>query len=248
MQSLRKNLDAITTPMLIVDTEIGLGIDVHVIHIISLAARFRVATRSGTLADGLAEIQAERNSMLVTVQALAALWEENLLHRSMADATIKNHDFVCWLDRSGRVLRAPPHRMQASATTLLCEHDLLLDFSGTIATRTISRHRISQILLAIRCASRATCPGLALGSIRVMCNWSLHLKSVSHRNVLINLAVCGITIRTTLGGDYLQVLEACGRSGAFSRNPARLVNTVNLPRRILVLGVVDAFVNALNHH
>ena len=45
----------------------GLGMDVHGIHIVSLAARFRVPTRSNTLADGLAEMQVARNSELVTL-------------------------------------------------------------------------------------------------------------------------------------------------------------------------------------
>ena len=56
-------------------SEIGLDADVHGIHIISLAARFKVTTRSGTLADGLAKIRAARNSMpVVTLHAISASW------------------------------------------------------------------------------------------------------------------------------------------------------------------------------
>ena len=46
--------------MLMADQDLGLGIDVRGIHVISPGAGFRVATRSGTLADGLAQIQADR--------------------------------------------------------------------------------------------------------------------------------------------------------------------------------------------
>ena len=39
--------------MLVAGSEIGSGVDVHRVHIIGLAARFRVATRSSTLGGGL---------------------------------------------------------------------------------------------------------------------------------------------------------------------------------------------------
>ena len=87
-----------------------------------MAARIRVATRSGTVADGLATIQAARNNMPVTLQPLSAVREENMLHHSTPYATNEAHNLVCQLDRSCRVLRASPHKMQALVTTLLCEH------------------------------------------------------------------------------------------------------------------------------
>ena len=80
--------------MFMAGTEIGLGTDVRGIHIISLAAWFTVATRPGTLADGLAEILAARISVLVTLQAVSAAWEGTMLLRSMAYATMKVHDLV----------------------------------------------------------------------------------------------------------------------------------------------------------
>ena len=43
------------TPMLTAASELGLGIDVHSVHIISRAARLRTATQSNTLTDGLAK-------------------------------------------------------------------------------------------------------------------------------------------------------------------------------------------------
>ena len=52
-----------------VGSAFGLGMDVPDIHMASLAGRFRVATRSNKLADGLAEMQVARNSELVTLFA-----------------------------------------------------------------------------------------------------------------------------------------------------------------------------------
>ena len=60
-----------------------LEIDVHRIHVISQTARFRIATRSRTLADGFAKTQTARDSLLVTPQALWPEWV-TVRHRSMA--------------------------------------------------------------------------------------------------------------------------------------------------------------------
>ena len=98
-----------------------------------------------------------------------------MLHRSMAYDTTQAHDHVCRLDRSGSVPRALPHRRQVSATTLLCDVEQQRDVSRALAGRAsivlgqTSRHRNTQ-LPAIRCASRATRPGLAVGLIQVTCN------------------------------------------------------------------------------
>ena len=54
--------NAKSTPMLMTGSEIGFGVDVHGINIISLAARLRMAM----LTDGLAKMQAAHNSVLVT--------------------------------------------------------------------------------------------------------------------------------------------------------------------------------------
>ena len=52
--------NAIPTELLRVGSVCGLGPDILGIHAISLAARFRTASNSGTLANGLAKIQAAR--------------------------------------------------------------------------------------------------------------------------------------------------------------------------------------------
>ena len=67
--------NAISTPVFLAGSEIGLSIDVHGIHIACLAARFRVASRSNTLAEGFAKIQAARNRELVPLHVFSAGWE-----------------------------------------------------------------------------------------------------------------------------------------------------------------------------
>ena len=92
--------DAISTRMRMADTRIGLGIDVHGIRIISLALLFRVATWSSTSADGIAKIQAARDTKHVTLQELSTVWDETVLHRCIAYATMVAHQFVSPLDSS----------------------------------------------------------------------------------------------------------------------------------------------------
>ena len=66
-------------------------------------------------------------------------------------------------------------KCKKAATTLLCEVEQQRDFSPPIARRAtrvfgpVTKHRIAQVLPAIRCASRATRPGSAVGMFRVMC-------------------------------------------------------------------------------
>ena len=157
------------------DSELGLGIDVHGIHIISLATRFRTATRSSTLADGFAKIRSPRSCDHVTLHAVAGAWSAFMLHRSTSFSTKKAHIFVCRLDYSGVFVGSPPHKMQRAATALLCKVEQKRDFSRHIAKRAtkvigpISRHRISSILPVIRSASRVTLPGLASDIIQIMC-------------------------------------------------------------------------------
>ena len=52
-------------------SELCFGTDVYGVHIIRLAARFRIAAQSNTLIDRLAKIQAARSSDRVTLHALS---------------------------------------------------------------------------------------------------------------------------------------------------------------------------------
>ena len=70
----------------------------HGIHIICLAVRFRVATRSSTLADGLAKMQAAGNSMLVTrwygrinVASLHGVTHDESKSPSTQNASLSDH-------------------------------------------------------------------------------------------------------------------------------------------------------------
>ena len=81
--------------------------------------RGSTATRSSTLADGLAKIRSARNCDRVTLHAVSAAWDESMLDRSTASA----HNFVYRLDLSGAIVGSLRHKMQRTATTLLCEMD-----------------------------------------------------------------------------------------------------------------------------
>ena len=142
--------------MLIAGKEFGLGIDVRGIHVISSAARFRTATRSGTLADGFAQIQGACGSLFVTLQALSTDWDltvfRNPWHMQRCGSVIS----FAGLDHSDKRLRIPTHGVQAAAPVLLCEHKHPTDFASAISSRAsnifgaISRHRIAQVSEAFR--------------------------------------------------------------------------------------------------
>ena len=57
----------------------GLGSDICGIHIISLAARFRTAANSSTLANGLAKIRAARVFGGASIYVHSLEWEEKFL-------------------------------------------------------------------------------------------------------------------------------------------------------------------------
>ena len=134
--------------MLMAGSELGLRIDVHGIHITSLAARLRTATWSNAVADGFAKIQAARSSDQVAFHAVSTPWRKAMLHRSMTYSIVDAHNLVCQLDRSSAIMGSPPHVVQRAATTLLCEVDQQRDLSRSLAKRAteisgpISRHRI----------------------------------------------------------------------------------------------------------
>ena len=126
----------------------------HGIHNISLAVRYRVATRSSTLTDGLAKIQAARNRP-VTLHVFFSVWDGPMLHRSMAHNTMEAHEYVCQLDRSRSVPVHTNSKLQQPKCSVSFEQQR--DFSQPIASRA------SQ-------GTRATRPGLAVCVVRVMSN------------------------------------------------------------------------------
>ena len=91
----------------------------HGMDIISLAARFRSATRSTTLADGVAKIRAAPNSDRVTLHALSTASEESVLYRSVVLSTMEAHNCVCRLDRPDADVVLPPDNAKGSGNLTL---------------------------------------------------------------------------------------------------------------------------------
>ena len=90
----------------------GVRCDTDRIHIISLAARFRTAARSTTLADGLAKIRAARSCDQAKLEALSSAWEDTFLEASMAFETTEAYRHVHTLDHVGSLDRFPVRNLQ----------------------------------------------------------------------------------------------------------------------------------------
>ena len=167
--------NAIPTNLLRAGSVCGLGSDICGIHIISPAARFRTAASSGTLVNGLAEIRAAREYDGASICALTPEWEERFLKTSMAFSTMEASEYVRQIDRTGKIAESPNHRIQKAATTLLCDTIQNRDFALPVARwaskalGAISSCHVTQILPMI-CTARASRPGLAVGTLRLLCN------------------------------------------------------------------------------
>ena len=92
-------------------------------------------------------------------------------------AALSRHVTLCVGWNVPAPLLDPFHaKCKKPATTLLCEVEQQRDFLPPIARRAtkvlgpVSKHRIAQVLPVIRCASRSTRPGSAVGIFRVMCD------------------------------------------------------------------------------
>ena len=73
-------------------------------------------------------------SMLVTLHAFSAAWEESMLYSLHHVPHDESPRLCSRLDRSGSVRRVLPHKMQSSATTLLCGFEQQRDFPRAIAS------------------------------------------------------------------------------------------------------------------
>ena len=140
--------------MLTPGKELGLGNDVCGIHVINSAARFRTATRSGTLADGFAQIQAPCDRLLVTLQALSTDWDRTIFSNpwhmlrcgsvtSFAGRTFLTNDYVFPLMECKPQLRC----CFANTSILVTSPERSLLRPSNIFGA-ISRHRIAQVLEA----------------------------------------------------------------------------------------------------
>ena len=134
------------------------------IHTLSLAARFRTASNSGTLTNGLAKIQAAREYDHAPIFALSSEWKE----KSLA--------IVRRLDHYGKLDESPQDKKQKAATALLRDEFQKQDFAKPVSLRVsrilgpVSRFRIAQILLQMKLASRASRPGQTVGVLRILSN------------------------------------------------------------------------------
>ena len=150
--------NAIPTNFLRAGSTCGLGLDIFGIFFLSLAARYRTAVNSGTLANGLEKVHAARGHDHAPMLALTSEWTEKSSR-------------LQWLTAPWR-----PSNMCATSTTLLRDEIQHRNFAIPIAMRVsrafgpVSSHLTAQILPQMCLASRASRPGLAVGLLRVRCN------------------------------------------------------------------------------
>ena len=167
---------AIPSVLLGVGSICGLGPDLVGIHSISLAARYRVAACLTTLTQGLEKIPTARVYNCTRIFALSPVWVKEFLVPSMAFSTADAFDFVCRLDRDGKLDEAPQNKKQKVATGLLLDKLHEQDFAGPLSSRAskvlgpISRYRVADILHHMRLVSRASRPGLTVGFLRILCH------------------------------------------------------------------------------
>ena len=141
------------TKMLQSGKEHGLGMYTCGMHVVSIAARFRFASRSATLAEELDKLHEARSSMLATLFAVSSEWDRTLLHHSMAYSTLTAYNYVFGLDQSGRLHRLPSCKVQTAATAMLRQQVSQDD----ITSPRYYKHHVR--------TSRATRPGLVVAAI-----------------------------------------------------------------------------------
>ena len=150
------------------------------IHTLSLAARQRIASNSGTLTNGLAKIQAARECDIALIFALSSEWKEKFLNPSMVHSTVEASDIVRRSDHRCKVDESPQDKTQKLVTALLCDKIQEQDLANIISLRVfkilglVSRFRIAQVLL--RFSPWAYCLFLTHPL-----QWSLYRPMISRR-------------------------------------------------------------------
>ena len=127
--------NAIPINFLRVGSVCGLGLDIIVIHTLSLAAWKRTASNSGTLANVLAKIKAAREYDRASICVLRSEWKEKFLSPSMAQNTLEAYEIVCRLDHDGKIDDSPQGKKQKAATALLRDEIRKQDFAKPVASR-----------------------------------------------------------------------------------------------------------------
>ena len=179
--------NAILTDLLRVVSVCGLGPDIHRIHTLSLAARCRTASNSGTLANGPAKNQAVREYDHAPIYALSSEWKEKFSNPSMAQNTVEACEIVCRLDHNGKLEDSPQdkkpkgwHGLAPRRTTKagLCQTSVFTCLQSSWASQSFS-HCTDDALndSCITCFSpRANC-----WSLTHPLRWSLYGAKISHR-------------------------------------------------------------------
>ena len=106
--------NAIPTDLSRVGSTCGLGLDVLGIDMLSMAARYRTAVKSGTLNNGLKKIRAAREYDRAPIFALSHEWDEVFLRTSMAHNTTEAYEYVHHLDHASKIADSPSNKIQKS--------------------------------------------------------------------------------------------------------------------------------------
>ena len=245
----------------------GLGPDILGIHTLSLAARYRTASNSGTLANGLAKIQAAREYDHALHLCSQLRMEGEFFELLPWPITPWRHLklYFAWITMAN-LMTLLMARNKKAATALLRDEFQKQDFAKPMSLRAsrilgpVSRFRIAQIMPQKNRASRASRPGLTVGLLRILCNGlftaqSFHVEgeaqmcrvgcpdepdSLSHYNespLLYNFFASVWGQSTVLP-----------RRGHLFHDLITQVFLRSLQYGIVVMGVIDAFVYAHNHH
>ena len=257
--------NAVPTGLLRAGSACGHGIDRCGIRIISLAARFRTAATSGTPVNGPAKHRAARDDDGAAILTTTPEWEEKFLKTSMAYSTTEAYEYVRQMDSADRVADSPSDKKHNAATTLLRDAIQIRDIAVPIVARAsrilgpISRHLMEQIIPMICEAARASCPGFAVGILRVLCNGMCKAKRLHVDNEEQTCRVgcpdepdCLSHYKCPLLSDiFVSIWRNAGvhfREGQLFHDLITQTLLRSLQHGIVVMGVLDTFENAHNYH
>ena len=184
----------------------------------------------------------------------------------MAHNTTEAYEIVCRLDHTGKINDSPHGTKQKAATALLRDEIRKQDFAKPVASHVskifgpVSRFRIAQILPQMCHASRASRSGLTVGLFRILCNG---LCAAQRFHVEGEEQMCGVGCPDE--PDSLSHYNECpllhnfvasvwrqatvlARRGHLFHDLISQIFLRSLQYGIVVMGVIDAFVCAHNHH
>ena len=125
----------------------GLGPDILGIHTPSVAARKRTASNSGTLADGLAKIQAAREHDHASIYAVSSEWKEKILNPSLAHGTVEEFEFVRRLDPLEKLMTLSMTRNKRLPRPCSATNAKPVSSRASKILGPVNRFRIAQIML-----------------------------------------------------------------------------------------------------